>query len=887
VSRRVILLVGVLALLATGLVAGISSPVIATPVATDDGTYQLFGRVFPDPHGCVRGQPGTSPWAKGEVCAGQYIQWDEALGGLTFLEARFDRYLDVLNLHELFAEDPQFAGEVFQSAGLPKPDLTRDVRDLYVVKVTDAGSPVAEAGRRHFAYSLSIHGIERAGLEGGIRAIEDLVTWAACEEDPAAAPACTAEGPFPKAILEPSNSGPSAGQVLDNAVIYFVFANPDGWHRGEWSEGGVFFQRYNGNGMDLNRDWPSVGYTEAQYTPWSEPESRGYGAYLKYVAEQTAAGRFAGAIDLHGMLTAPSFSFTLLGAGQRDYRKNAISVETSILTFRDSEERLSWSPLIAPAGDCPQGPQEPVFGGYARMCSDQWGTVWDTINYQVTGSFGDWMDSPIGLDAVGIDNEMALSHITPNNVFDPQISQLHIDGNKGLVYSQIAALLFEDPVQYETPGTIGYVFDPARITNPGGGPPEGDPSELPAQEPIEGIELSGEGFEFEVAGPRDGIFNGGLAVEATCTNAQGIGACTGTGAVSVFMILDYCGAPQHVGDPEGECVEVARYFNQSPIYSQAGARIDLNDPPAGPYRIRPSAARVGPVRYEVTFSEGSSYPVPDQAAYDVSRMDFFSDLNGYATEPLLRVPVTRVLKGARALQAYDTIVVANDFMPGFDPDPSLSMYSRRQFTKYAETLASFAQRGGNLVLTDAALTALPALGTGIAAEQVSGGVFYAGWMDFDDGQGPTYDRHPLAAGVNKEGTAEGQATIAGQRFDNRHQTYEPVPLGYYVGPGGSGNAACTSDRCDSPNWIVDQSAWEAAGGTVAARTLVRATTEPNSPTTTGVSLGELPVGDGVIRIAGSLLPDPTEQNYHPYGLFSYALTYTGYQVFENLANYQR
>jgi hypothetical protein len=885
VRKRLIVALSLVALLALGLVAGTSSPVVATPVATSEALYQLYGRVFPDPHGCVKGEPGTSPWAKGEVCAGQYVQWDEALSGLEFLEGRFPRYLDLINLHDLYAEDPAFAEHTFKSAGLPKPDLSRDKRDLYVVKVTDAQSPVPEADRRHFAYSLSIHGIERAGLEGGIRAIEDLVTWAACEEDPAAAPGCATEGPFPKPILEPSNSGPTAGQVLDNGVVYFVFANPDGWHRGEFSEGGVFFQRYNGNGMDLNRDWPAVGYTEAQYTPFSEPESQDYGAYLKHVAAQTSTGKFAGAIDLHGMLTAPSFSFTLLGAGQRDYRKNAISVETSILTFRDSEERLSWSPLIAPAGECPQGPQEPVFGGYARMCSDQWGTVWDTINYQVTGSMGDWMDSPIGLDAVGIDNEMALSHLAPNNVFDPQIEQLHIDGNKGLIYSQIAALLFEEDVAFQTPGRVAYVFDPRRISNPGGGEADGNPSDLPAQEGFEHTELSGEGFEFEVGGPQDGVFNGGLTIEATCTNAQGIGACTGTGVVSIFMILDYC-EPEHPGDPPG-CREVARYFNQSPIYSQAGARIDLNDPKPGTYRIRPSAARVGPVKYAVSFSENSAYPVPKQAPYSASRMDFFSDLNEYATRPLVPITVSQVLKGG-TLGRYDSIVIAEDFMPGWDPDPAKSSYRPSQFQRYATNLSRFAQSGGNLVLTDAAVAGLPALGTGITPEQVKGGFFYAGWMDFDDGSGqPTYDTHPLAFDVNKEGTAEGQATVSGQRFDNRHQTYEPVPIGYYVGPGGSGNAACTSDRCDSPNWIVDQAAWEAGGGSVAARTLIRATTEPGSPTSTGVSLGEMPFGNGTIRIAGALLPDPTEENFHPFGLFSYSLTYTGYQVFENLVTYKR
>jgi hypothetical protein len=218
---------------------------------------------------------------------------------------------------------------------------------------------------------------------------------------------------------------------------------------------------------------------------------------------------------------------------------------------------------------------------------------------------------------------------------------------------------------------------------------------------------------------------------------------------------------------------------------------------------------------------------------------------------------------------------------------SQSQYSAQQFDRFAGQLTQWASDGGNLVLTDGALASLPYLGGVVPADAPGSGVFYAGWMDFDDGQGPTYDRHPLAAAVDKEGTAEGRATVDGQSFDNRHQTYEPVPLGYYVGPGGSSNAGCDSDRCDSPSWIVDQAAWESAGGTTAARTLVRESPTPGSSSSTGVSLGELPLGSGVIRIAGSVLPDPTEQNYHPFGLASYSLTYTGYQVVENLLDYRR
>jgi hypothetical protein len=288
-----------------------------------------------------------------------------------------------------------------------------------------------------------------------------------------------------------------------------------------------------------------------------------------------------------------------------------------------------------------------------------------------------------------------------------------------------------------------------------------------------------------------------------------------------------------------------------------------------------------PTQYQVSFQQEGAFPVPRQASYDASRMDFFTDLNRYIrkSKRLERLSVDEILSRPSRLRKYDTVVVANDFMPG--------RHTPAELDAYADGLREFARRGGNLTLTDAAMEGLPALGAGIDPSAVRSGVFYAGWMDFDDGKGETYARHRLAKGVNKEGTAEGKAEVDGESFDNRHQTYEPVPIGYYVDQSGSGNSDCTQARCDSPNWIVDQAAWEAAGGTTAARTLVRETPEPGSTSHSGTSLGELPIGSGVIRIAGALLPDPTERNYHPYGLASYALTYTGYQVVENLLRYSR
>jgi hypothetical protein len=982
-APRTIALLATVGLLTGLLVSTAGSPVEATPVADADETYAAFGRVFPDPHGCLDGSiPTASPHAKGNVCAVQFIQWGEALAGLAYLEERFGRYVELINLAEEDFNDSELSDEDFRSAGIAREDLSRDQRDLYVVKVTDHASTVPESQREHFVYSLAIHGIERAGLEGGLRAVEDLATWAACENGDAPEMVdCESEldGQDARRLLDPFDDegrSPTAGEALGNGVLLFTLSNPDGWVRGDYSEGGVFYQRFNGHGMDLNRDWPTVGYSDSSYESWSEPETRGFGRWLEHVAQENIApdedgnrGHFAGGIDLHGMVTANSLSYTLLGAGQKDYRKNAISVDTASLMWADAEERLTWSPHVARQEDCPGPVPEPFFGEgrtQGPMCTVQWGTVWDTIEYQITGGMGDWIDNPdVGLGGVGINNEMALSHLAPNNIFDPGIVQLQVEGNKSLIYSQVTALLGDDTATYEPGGRIAYVDDESRVSSDGESlVVDPDVAALDPQEPIEGIEVTGgQGFEFEVLGHEgDGIHNPGMTVAATFTNVRGIGGYS----VST-LILDYCGpgvdadgnpremalthqhahehdvraslhghtagaaerahhlhervapsalhpdqerdlqrwgAPTSVQsaygfgeDDEGdvECEEVARHHSQGPIYADAGAQIALNHPQPGIYQVRANPARVGATRYEVTFGDDEAIPGWDeQAPYDVSRTDFFEELNEYVDgEELVRVTVEQVLDDPRVLDAFDSLVVADRFMPEpverdeqgepvTDQDGAVvtASYDAEQQTAYAAALRSFAASGGNLVLTDGALAGLGALVAELD-ETVSRGVFYAGYIDFNDGEQPTFDVHPMTENLQQDGTASGRQTLDGEQYHDRRQTYEPVPVGYLVGA----PASCTSG-CDAPVWVVDEDAWAAAGGTHLGRSFVRG--GPNDSTGwDGVSLGELELGDGVVRVIGALLPEPTQDNFHPYGLAAYGLTYTGYQLFENATTWDR
>ena len=880
--------------------AGYSASASPNPVATSEAEYLAYGRVFSDPQGCLAHDsdgdgandvvpPEVSPWAKGNMCMAQFLSYEEAIEGTRFLARKFARFLQVIRL------DQAYDNGNFQSAGIPRAfviedgkvsAVDRDRRPLYMFKVTDSQSPVPEPKRLHFVYALSIHGIERAGAEGGLRAMEDLITWAA--NDPS------------KLIVEAPTEEPvpTAKDTLERSVIYFLLPNPDGWARGqvqpaELEDGspnlnytpGAFYQRYNGNGMDLNRDWPGMGYSYRPYTPGSEPETIAYMHALRGIRnvispDNPVGQRFAGGIDLHGQLTASAFSYTLLGAGQRDFRKNFSTVDQGLRTWEDQTARLAWSPYIGT-------PVAPV--------ADQWGTVIDTLGYQVSGALGDWIENEeIGLGAVGIDNEMSLSHLAPNNAYEPTIEQMHIDGNKGLIYSQLASMLTEEEFRYEPTGKIGYVLNPRRIENDGtsrptnpGLPAHNDidvilPCQSEAGQNLDATLPCGDGtfvlegtaynLEFDVKGPNEGIWNGGIVAEMTNANATGIS----TGTLSRISLQRF--------DEDGESWQnVATSFVQagSPdLYLQSGQVVAVNDPMPGRWRVRiTNGSGTGLVRVTIDFKPVTAETSPGQAPFSASSMDFFTDLNRYIADPASRaeaVTVEQVIANPAALDRFDSLVVVNtvgqrSFLTG-----SLGL-GGDQADAYFAALSAYAQRGGNLVLTDGALSSLGEMGV-VPANQVQNGLASttsrgqaASYSFSVSGRGNTCNNDPLTREVCLPGTAGGTSRVA----------VEPTPLGYP--PDGTlDNEAAARMR----QWWVQTAAWQNGCGKTPA---VQCTAALMLSGQTG--LGERHLGDGVIRVIGAMFPDPS---FRPgpardmrFGLQSYALSFSAWQVFLNLVDYQR
>jgi hypothetical protein len=675
-----------------------TAPALATPVATNDAEYGIFGRVFPDPlAGCTPGVGLCSPNAQGNVSAAQFIQWQELLDGLRYLNSKdhWNDYLEVLVLDGRLGDgsgstagSAMFPGNdgvpleftprpEYVSAGLPTTTLERKKSDLVVVRVTNESVP--DKNKKRVALSLSIHGIERAGVEGATRAIEDLVTG-------------DKRQPIVSETVKPDAA--TIQEVLDETIIYFSYPNPDGWRRGSVTEGGVFFQRYNGNGVDLNRDWPDIGYAFRGYSGLSEPESRALHGFLRDV--EANAGGFAAGDDLHGQGSADALSYTMLPHGRHDWAKDQRLRQTAIAINQGTYDAIKWSPAIQP-NDAPQ----PTCAGASliqpctRIYAQTWGTVYDTINYTTTGTLGDWFDSRAGLNADGIDNEMSFSHLDRNIVFDPHGEQLHVDGNKALLYAHLADLIDPPAVKpFTAAGSKAYVpnlrlrRDAQKLEKV---PNRTDPQpDIVDARGTPSAELEGQTvFPFKVYrkdphGQQRGIYNGGMRVDVTTTNVGGIG----TGLVTLRVECRGCD-DAHGGGHEDEWVTVAEDFNQSPVYAQAGVTVAVNRPKGTPEGTdwRAIVSQGSAVtRMDVDFTTspastdgntGGDEP-PMLAGYDVANTDIFKHLNAYVPDTASRfsaVEPRSVIDGTATLTDKRSVVLADDALPGYtgtydgEPEP--------------------------------------------------------------------------------------------------------------------------------------------------------------------------------------------------------------------------
>ena len=261
----------------------------------------------------------------------------------------------------------------------------------------------------------------------------------------------------------------------------------------------------------------------------------------------------------------------------------------------------------------------------------------------------------------------------------------------------------------------------------------------------------------------------------------------------------------------------------------------------------------------ITDADGNPSPPPsgvrspitgplEQVPYDVANTDYFRDLRDVT--PTKIVPLRPSLKG-RA-RKVDTIVVSDTTRA------------------HAKRLRAHARNGGNVVLTDSALKLLPDL-LGVDAETVRGHHAYVGYADLD----------------HEHEWAEGLSSRARQMFD-------PVGLGYPLLMERDQYWPC-SPECEesitqnsAPMWTVDRAAWEAEGGETIA------TADPpedrkgeyEGQDDDKTIIGTLPFGKGRIVVLGGVLPQPTEDYPHWFGINAYTVSVTGQQMLINALTWE-
>ncbi|HYN36541.1 MAG TPA: M14 family zinc carboxypeptidase [Actinomycetota bacterium] len=323
-------------IMTAGAVALVVLPAKATPVCPDDPTL-CGGRIFPEAQNSI-----------------DFVQHndDEYLAGIQALEEAHPKFVRVSTLADLLNDEDavSFGGH-----------------DIWVVEITNFNVP--ERRKLPVMVSLSVHGPERAGLEGGVRYMEDLATWADDEPD--------------RKLMngtEKDSTKVTVQKAMKKVHLYLSNINPDGWEAGD-NENGNVYVRGNDNGIDLNREFPTMGWVDTSYTPLSEPESKGWDKLTKRIDPVAAT-------DLHGELDSANGAFTdlMYPAGEWNLREQTQEERLARHMMSNVERYFEEDGVVL--GD--------IAGTGDSMIPAQYATGYDVVGYDDSGFMGDYFTQRSG-----------------------------------------------------------------------------------------------------------------------------------------------------------------------------------------------------------------------------------------------------------------------------------------------------------------------------------------------------------------------------------------------------------------------------------------------------------------------------------------------------------
>ncbi len=445
----------------------LAPPAAATPVCTDGykGGAPLAAcgnRIFPE-----------AAVAKAYV---QYLPnaagFSEYLDGVAFMAQKYPRWVSAFTFRSKYGDQAVSAGP----DGIRSTDEadTGDGYDILVVKITDHEVP--DVGKDTLFFSLSVHGNERGGLEGGLRAAEDLAMAAAdggkISDGVAGYESNTGKDPvFHEYEVK---------DVLAKQAVYLVDFNIDGWAVGDLptvdQQVSLPYERANGAGTDLNRQMPTVGRINFERNPLEEPEMLYGTKIMEAVAKAGRRGKMAYGADVHGELTSRAYVDIMYPAGEFDSvkhrqlmaiaeRTKSVIDETLYLGIQNEIENQT-------GGDEGEGVEEVVDGAPVNAIPTKpahWATVWDTLGYTDTGFIGDYLATDLAV--TGMDYEIMLNHTVPDKAWNVYLQENHINATRAIVKTAMAYAMYQETefndrnVVVETGGQAGYVVNPDVVTD--------------------------------------------------------------------------------------------------------------------------------------------------------------------------------------------------------------------------------------------------------------------------------------------------------------------------------------------------------------------------------------------------------------------------------------
>jgi hypothetical protein len=471
--RRLLMLAATVPLLT----AALATPASASPVCAfgyHGNTLPLAAcgnRIFPEAalsHAFIQyaPDPGTG--------------FREYQDGVGFMAQTYPRWVSVSTLRELTGS-PLAVSAGPDGKRSTDPDDTGDGQDIVVIRLTDHEVPAA--GKQHLFFSLSVHGNERGGLEGGLRAIEDLAMAArnggTISDGVAGYETSTGR--------EPKFHTYEVKDVLAKEDVWFTDFNIDGWTVGDVNTVPTApYERTNSEGTDLNRQMPTIGRIDSLRNPLQESELK-YGTQLMdSVAASGVGGKLAYGADIHGELTSRAYVDIMYPAGQFDSVKHrqlmAIAERTKSVIDATLYAGIQNQIENQTGGDTGEGIEGPVcdfvpnpddchsqIGNTIPTMPAHWATVWDTLGYTDTGFIGDYLAGDIGV--TGMDYEIFLNHTVPDKTWDVYLQENHINASRAIVKTAMAYALFQEQefndqnFRLDPVGTPGYVFNPAVVTD--------------------------------------------------------------------------------------------------------------------------------------------------------------------------------------------------------------------------------------------------------------------------------------------------------------------------------------------------------------------------------------------------------------------------------------